>query len=185
MLGGRKWSCIHPTKRHDITVHDKRNSQKKCRKALTQGAYATSKLRVGHLLKLKTTVVSRARKCISKLRSLLHMDVFVWPFQSVVFQLSWILSHCPLLFSAGLWVKTLVLLPLQSRCSPKMLCGRVWWLQKFPILLLGRDLQEIVGGLGDPLIFSTFLWYFCSDLLLVSMLLLLWHCSHVPGKSPN
>lgn len=122
MLGGRKWGYIHLTKRHDIAVRNKRNSQKKCRKALTQGAYAMSKLHGGRLLKLKTMVDLRARK----LQSLLHVHAFVRPFQRVVFQLLWILSYCPLLFSAGLWVKTPVLLPLQSRCSPKMLCGRVW-----------------------------------------------------------
>lgn len=124
MLGGRKWGYIHLTKRHDIAVRNKRNSQKKCRKALTQGAYAMSKLHGGRLLKLKTMVDLRARK----LQSLLHVHAFVRPFQRVVFQLLRILSYCPLLFSAGLWVKTPVLLPLQSRCSPKMLCGRVWQL---------------------------------------------------------
>ena len=43
---------------------------------------------------------------------------------------------------------------------PKMLGGRVWWLQKFPILLLGQDLQELTPGFGDPLTFSTPWWYF-------------------------
>lgn len=176
VLGGRKWSYIHLTKRHDIAAHNKRNSQKKCTKALAQGAYATSKLHVGRLLKLKTMVDLRARK----LQSLLHICAFVQPFQRVVFQLSWILSYCPLLFSAGFWLKTPVLPPLQSRCSPQMLCGRLWRLQRFPILHLGQDLQEIVPGLGDPLIFRL-----CSDLLVVLMLLLLWHFSHVPGKSTN
>lgn len=36
VLGGRKWSCIYLTKRHDITFHNERNSQKKWRKALTE-----------------------------------------------------------------------------------------------------------------------------------------------------
>lgn len=95
MLGERKRSRIHLTERYDIAVLNGGNSQKKGRKGLARGAYATSKLCVGRLSKLKTKADPRARKCISRLQSLLHTQVFVQPVQSAVFQLSWIISYRP------------------------------------------------------------------------------------------
>lgn len=126
MLGERKRSCVHLTERNDVAVHGRGNSQKKGRKALTRGAYVTSKLCVGRLLKLKTMADPRARKCISKLQSLLHMQVFAQPFQSAVFQLSWILPHHPLRPPA-----------FAELMVPQNAVGTAWWLQNSGILLLG------------------------------------------------
>lgn len=167
----------------DTAVHEKRNSQKKCWKALAQAACTTSKLCNGCplILKLKIVVDPRARKCISKLLSLLHM---LWcnHFRAWCFSSPGCFCTVPSLFC---WI-------LSQDTNPPAFAE-----QMFPKNAVWKDVMTTDLSHSAPwpgpargcawawafIDLLHFLWYFCGDLLMVSMSLLPWHRSHGQGKA--